>query len=233
MICPPHHRHGKTLTCGTAHSCDCSDCREAVRDYAYWRTHMHASGRSHLIDSLVPSTGTRRRIQALMTLGWSQSRLAVRMGRTQATVSSWFTNDYVKRSTHNTVARLYTELSDTRPTARTTADRMSINRTIALATRRGWARPIDWDDIDTDPAPHLNPTTPDDVTIVDTVAVELATEGAHVTLTTAERHAAVRVLHARGYSDTEIARMLRCADRTILRDRKLLDLPANDWTHAA
>lgn len=42
-----------------------------------------------------------------------------------------------------------------------------------------------------------------------------------------ERREAIRVLHARGLSDSEIAARIGCADRTVLRNRKILGLPAN------
>lgn len=63
---------------------------------------------------------------------------------------------------------------------------------------------------------------------VDRVQVELAVAGhARPDMNLRERRVATRILHARGLSDSEIADHLGCADRTVLRNRKLLGLPSN------
>lgn len=63
---------------------------------------------------------------------------------------------------------------------------------------------------------------------VDPVQVELAVSGQpRPDFNIRERRIATRILHARGLSDSEIADRLGCADRTVLRNRKLLGLPAN------
>lgn len=223
-ICPPDHKHAETLTCVTAHRCTCEDCRAAKRDYNFWRIHMIAAGRADVIDRLVPATGTRRRIQALMTVGWSQSALSHHIGHRQTRISEWLRADTVRGSTHHRVAAVYEELSDTIPDTTTTRQRMSVNRTRALAARNGWARPIDWDDIDNDPAP---PTAEPARDAVDDVAVLLATEGQQVCLNPSERRQVVGRLHARGYNDTDIARFAMCTTRQVLRIRAELGLLAN------
>lgn len=221
--CPPDHKHGETLTCVTQHACHCTDCMGTRREYAYWLRHMHAAGRTELIPHrLVPATGTRRRIEALMTLGWSQTALAGILGSRQAQVSLWCTINHVAASSHERVAELYKRLQDVTPPTTTTSQRMSVHRTLALAQRRAYARPIDWDDIDNDDAPQTG--IPVDV---DELAVELAVDGYRVALTRAERHIAVTTLNRdRGYDDQVIARMLGVSDKTIARDREYLNLPA-------
>lgn len=63
---------------------------------------------------------------------------------------------------------------------------------------------------------------------VDDVAVQRRLDGdTTVRLTIAERRACVARLHAQGMNDRPIARRLGISDRTVLRIRKLLDLPAN------
>lgn len=223
-VCPPDHKHAETLTCRTSHLCSCDDCKAHHRDYQFWRRHMIASGRTDAFDSLLPATGTRRRIEALMAIGWSQNALAAHLDTPQASISEWLRRRYVRTSTALLVADIYEPLSVTRPPTDTPSQRMSVHRTIALAKRRGYAGPFDWDDIDTD----LAPADPSDVEIlVDEVAIDLALTGNRVQLTTAERHVAVRTLHRRGYNDQEMAGMLHVVDRTILRDRQALDLAPN------
>lgn len=228
-VCPPDHKHGENLTCTTKHACTCPDCRTAHRDYSFWHRHMVASGRTDLINSLVPATGTRRRIEALMSLGWSQSALSAHLGHSQGRISTWLQVATVRRSTHVLVAAAYEPLSVQRPTADTKAQRMSVNRTLALAKRRGYAGPFDWDDIDTDFGPRLSLVA--DVDVVDELAVQFALDGHQVKLTRKERHLAVTALNGRNYNDVEVAAMLRVSTKTIERDREDLGLPANRGTY--
>lgn len=61
---------------------------------------------------------------------------------------------------------------------------------------------------------------------VDEVAVRRAADGDAVRLTRAEKHAAVELLHRRGLHDRAIAERLHVTDRTALRLRQRLGLPA-------
>lgn len=216
-ICPPHHRHGENLNCYTAHGCRCGDCRRANTEHGFWARHMRAAGRFEAFNSLVPATGTRRRVQALMTLGYSQSAIARRLGIHQNTCSEWMQCGYVRASTHATIAALYDQLQDTPAPRSTKGERMSAARTVALAERRGYARPIDWDDIDNDPAPSINPTSEDE--LVDEIAVALFLDGHRVQLTPRERQLVVDQLTAQGLSAREIAIRLGVTSRTVTRDR--------------
>ena len=157
-----------------------------------------------------------------MAIGWSQSAIARHLNGRQAQVSLWLAIDTVQATTHAAVAALYDRLQDVAPPTSTTPERMSVNRTLALAQRREYARPIDWDDIDNDDAPQTG--IPVDV---DEVAIALAVSGQQIKLTRAERHIAVTTLNRdRGYDDQLISRMLGVADKTIARDREYLGLPA-------
>lgn len=219
-VCPPDHKHGETLTCRYTHKCSCADCLIAARDYGYWRRHMLAAGRTDVFDSLIPARGVRRRIEALMAIGWSQSALAAHVGHRQVVITQWLRNEFVQRSTHIRVAEVYERLSVMTPPTDTKSQRMSVNRTLALARRRGYAPPLAWDDIDNDHGPAE--TTGEDV--VDDVAVALAISGQRVTLTVRERHIVVRELNARGMNDGRIAEHTGVDVRTIGRDRKLLGI---------
>jgi ParB family transcriptional regulator, chromosome partitioning protein len=62
---------------------------------------------------------------------------------------------------------------------------------------------------------------------VDEVAVQRAVNGdLSVSLSIAERREAVRLLHRQGYHDRQIACTLGITDRTVIRIREALDLPA-------
>lgn len=221
-VCPPDHKHGDTRTCYTSHACRCDECRTATKEYAYYQRHMHAAGRTHVLDQQVDATGTRRRIQALMCLGWSHLALERLTGIRHEVLSSQLYSPTVTRSSANRMVDLYDRLSLTTPPTTTTSERISVNRTRALARRRGWAPPLAWDDIDNDDAPAELIGEID----VDEVAVELALAGRRVRITPAERRVCVRILHSRQWSDGAIAAQLRCADKTVGRIRDELNLPA-------
>lgn len=225
--CPADHAHGATTTCVTRHGCRCSDCRGARREYMYYHRHMVAAGRQDVFNRRVDATGTRRRIQALMCLGWSQSELARRTGIHQEVFSEHLHRDLVTTKSRDRVAELYESLSHLLPPTETRGQRISVNRTRALARRNGWAPPLAWDDIDADAKPAATEPTRD----VDEVAVELAIRGQKVRLTPADRRACVSRLHAERYSDGRIADTIGCDEKTVGRIRDELGLaafPQND-----
>lgn len=174
---------------------------------------------------LVDGTGTRRRLRALVALGWP-----VRHLQTRARVSSrttWLltqpTHDdtLILVSTRETFRRLYDELSLTRP-----APSRGVTRARALAAARGWPPPLAWDDetID-DPAASPQLTVDDGDDVIDPIAVDVAVAGERpVTLTRAERFAALERLAAAGLPDRAIADRLGVTERTIERNRRALGI---------
>lgn len=96
--------------------------------------------------SLVYATGTTRRLQALVALGWTQTELAARIGWTVQNLGPLVHGQrwLVAQSTASLVAALFGELS--------MIPGPSI-RARLLAQRRGWAPPLAWEDID-DVAEH-------------------------------------------------------------------------------
>ena len=81
--------------------------------------------------------GTRRRLQALVAMGWSQSEIARRLGVDPANATKLFRCVLVHAVTARRVAGLYDELSMTHGGSR---------RALNVAAREGWLRPLDWDD---------------------------------------------------------------------------------------
>lgn len=98
-------------------------------------------------EPFVPNTGTRRRIQALIALGWRHSDMHERCGITTH-VALHQKGNWVTRTTHDAIRSLYADLCMT--PGPSTASR-------GRAARLGYAPPLAWDDIDHDPAPN----TPD------------------------------------------------------------------------
>jgi len=159
----------------------------------------------------VSAIGTRRRIQALSSMGWSQHWIADQLGVSVQAVGSYRTPKRAKVcvGTAKTIRDLYEERCMTTGPCRKAA---------AWAKSRGWAPPLAWDNID-DPAeqPQLGLTVD---TEMDDVAIMRATYGDHVHLTKPERAVAVARLTAQGLSADEVAERLRVTTRTVVRDRR-------------
>lgn len=107
---------------------------------------------------LIDATGTRRRLQALLAIGWSRAELARRMGMTPTATGRIMRAESCAISSARKVHALYEELWDQAPPAATGPQRQSVARARADAAARGWVSAMAWDDesID-DPAAVPNP----------------------------------------------------------------------------
>lgn len=173
--------------------------------------------------ALIDARGVRRRLQALVARGWSQSKLADRLGVQVSNFGNLLTQERVSVRTHRAVAALYDELWNVEPPNEKWHDKAAFVRSIRYAKARQWLPPLAWDDIDSDPEP---PVVDAPEAVVDDVAVQLACAGERVRLTRAERREAVRVLHGRGLSDSKIGALLGVRPETAFRIRKELNLAA-------
>ena len=194
---------------------------------------------------LTDATGTRRRLQALLRLGWSVDRLAADLGRTSRRLERTLTCQQVTVATAQRVSDVYQQLSSHPPAEDIRTRRAAADATREWAISAGWLAPLAWDDIDNDPdpgppgspgsvAPDATPgtghpsATPDpddglgDLDDIDEVAVERAMAGALTItdLTAAEVDEVVRRLTGRGHSLREIAQQLRTTSRTVSRRRR-------------
>jgi len=210
-------RHG-TASAYTR-SCRCPQAREA------WRLYSKRRREGRQPPFLCDATGTRRRLQALVAIGWPTAALAARLGIPPTEVSRLCHHAHrVYPHTAARVAQLYTQLSmHPGPSRR--------------ARRRGevasWAPPLAWDDNTIDhPAAtpagqhceHPRPRRHD----IDEAAVLRACDGHPPRpLTVAERAQAVRRLAAAGHLDADIAECLRLGGaRVIVRIRRAHAIPA-------
>lgn len=112
----------------------------------------------------VDATGTRRRLQALVAIGWSQNRLAARIGMAPGNFGRVIHHaEQVQASTARAVRDLYEELWSTVPSVEERRGEISADRARNYAAARGWAPPLAWDeDAIDDPAavPHgVEPAT--------------------------------------------------------------------------
>ncbi|HEY5784305.1 MAG TPA: hypothetical protein VIT65_05980 [Microlunatus sp.] len=97
---------------------------------------------------LVDPAGTRRRLQALVATGWTQSALARRLGILPANLPKIVRGGRpaIRVATRDAVRGLYDELWDQPPPALTSAERRARTRALKLAAAQGWPPPMAWDD---------------------------------------------------------------------------------------
>lgn len=97
--------------------------------------------------ALVDQTGTARRLQALVAIGWSAAELGRRLDRLPSNMTALVHGrGQVTVRTRACVAELYDQLSTTVRAGADHRTRQSISRSRAAAARNGWAPPLAWDD---------------------------------------------------------------------------------------
>ena len=103
---------------------------------------------------LVDSTGTRRRLQALVAQGWTFTELAKRLGTgSPQSLYQKAVGNMVQEHTRRAVDALFRELWNVTP-----PDGATASRARTAARKHGWLTALAWDDIDNDPEPAT--TTP-------------------------------------------------------------------------
>ena len=147
----------------------------------------------------VPVVGTRRRLRALVTIGWSRAELMRRLGHHDTNGYRWFTDECEQVSAANAraVEKLFNELQ--------LVPGMS-SRARNEGKRRGWAPPLAWDEGTIDD-PAAEPNT-----------------GARVAVPFPERY---RELKDCGYSDLLIAQKLGIQPPSLLRQLNRYGLTAD------
>lgn len=183
--------------------------------YSGQRTVRAATARAILaVRPPATTVGLVRRVRALATLGWTSQEIAdaaelpvhvIKQYRRAAVT-------YLAPDRVEAITRAFDTLA-----MRTPPPAPMRGRTRALAARAGWAPPLAWDDIDTDPAPNLGTDTD---AHIDHIAVRRAIDGTPTRLSRAERLEVIRALAPLGMSDAAIARRCMCVPDTILRDRQ-------------
>ncbi len=137
---PPHAgpRHQPGRTCYQVCRCRCDGCRAGnAKD-----RQLRKMGRLAYADP----TGTRRRLQALTALGWTNAAIAAVTGicpRHLATLRN--THRPINRATAAKVAAGYDRLSMKLP-----PDTPATRRNRTDAAHRGWLPPLCWDDAEID-----------------------------------------------------------------------------------
>ena len=150
--------------------------------------------------TVIDATGTRRRLQALITAGWPQHHLAARLGMTDGNFGATLRRERIVARTARAVAALYDELWRANPLEHG-ATPGGVTRARKHAASQGWAPAGAWDDDTID-----DPTaTPDRGTERTLSRDELA----------AVRREEIEHLDAAGIPDHEIAKRLGMSYTTV------------------
>lgn len=94
----------------------------------------------------VDATGTRRRLQALATLGWSPAALASELDIDHQRLRAAMTATHVHAATAAEITHAYDRLWNTPPFPTSKHQAAGITRTRNRASAAGWAPPLAWDD---------------------------------------------------------------------------------------
>ena len=182
----------------------------------------------------------RTHLQALVALGWSQSKLARRLGMDPTNLGPVIGTStaggpnkrdglrVMARGTVDAIEALYAELCMTLPPETNQRERIAASRARNYAAARGWLPPLALDD-----GEPVELEDVEDLEDVDEAAVLRAIDGDQsVQLTVAERQEVIRVLHRRGLTDRQMAEITGFKDPRTERAR--LGLSPNrdriDWS---
>lgn len=95
---------------------------------------------------MVDSTGTVRRLRALVAIGWPMGWLADELAMKRTNFSVMMRGTQVRASTAAAVRELYRRLWDKRPPEDSPRRAAEIRKARALAAARSWRLPMAWDD---------------------------------------------------------------------------------------
>jgi hypothetical protein len=138
------HEHGDYLRY-KQDGCRCVKCRAAEAARAARRYRLEAYG---MWQPTISPVGARRRLEALMTMGWPTAAVAAMCGMQQPFAARILQPNRrcVHLSTHRRIAAVYDELWDKRPPETTKAERHRASRARNTARARGYAVPLAWDE---------------------------------------------------------------------------------------
>jgi transcriptional regulator with XRE-family HTH domain len=160
----------------------------------------------------IDGTGSMRRLQALVAMGWTNKDIADRLGVKEAWVHSLLIGRrpkvYVR--TYRRIFELHRDLWDQQPPEDTVEQQTKVLRAQRRAAKLGYVSTLAWDDIDDRRETPIVDPEPDGTEIVDEVAVRRVIDG-HASpriLNRAERDEAARILLLKDYSPTSIGNRL-------------------------
>jgi transcriptional regulator with XRE-family HTH domain len=158
----------------------------------------------------IDSSGAVRRVQALVALGWSQSKICIRLGisRSNFTPIAQGARPTMLVAHDKAIRALYAEWSMQLPPQTEWRDKIAASRARNYAGAAGWLPPLAWDDdaLD-DPASAPLTGAEIDAPDLDHAAIERRAAGDKaVRLSRQEKAELVRLMVARGVPKNEIER---------------------------
>jgi hypothetical protein len=191
--------------------------------------HPNRKPERHSPRELVDATGTIRRLQALVYMGYPAAELMRKMDTNPSYAYRMMTHPLVIEATRIKVAELFDDIWNVEPTAHTAEEAHHIRRARIRAREQGWVGPLGWEDIDD---PNEEPDRSSVVDIkgpsnnrIDEDAIESSIRGEKPRLSPRERREVITVLNERRWSARQIGDHIGCAARTVDRVRKELGLP--------
>lgn len=165
---------------------------------------------THAPGARIDSAGVRRRLRALIALGWSQAKLAKRLGVQPCNFGRMlYHRKTITAGRARAVRALYDELSMQLPPAETHQERIAASRAQNYARARGWLPPLAYDDDQLDTPDDLPTAEMDEglaaEDVVDEAAILRRMDGDRtVRVQGAEAAEVIRRLRAAGHSDAHI-----------------------------
>jgi hypothetical protein len=202
-------RHGDS-SAYQKYGCRCPEARNTHR--IRQKRARHGTAQPALVDS----TGTARRIQGMVAVGWTYQHIADRLGLTSPTSLgplARLEQPTVHIVTARKIAVVAADLG-----WRPGPSEQSRRR----ARAKGWLPLAAWPDGAVDD-PHATPDTSNnddggsDAPVVDWLAIDLALNGQPVPLRTVDRHYAVHIGLQRGMTQWGVAERLRMGADTVRR----------------
>lgn len=157
--------------------------------------------------TIIDGTGTRRRLQALVAMGWTLNALGPELGFHPRRLTDLLHAERVLALTAQRIADRYRIVQTWDPRAHGVPGR-SFNMARNLAAREKWQGPLAWEDIDD---PNCKPDS------------GRSREGSASRREKVD-DAQVARLTAAGFTAEQIARELRCHKRTVVRARGRADM---------
>lgn len=219
--CPSsRHEHGTEQAYISDH-CRCDPCRLAHNNARNRRRRRKGYGLD--TSGRVDGCGSRRRMQALHVLGWSQRAIGEVSGVDPRSLYMVLSGRSARVSVARAaqIAAAYDELWDRTPPQDTHMERITYSRVVNAAAVHGWVGPLFWDDdeIDDPKARPRNPGRGNSRVIVDEVAVERIKHGLRVPVNKVEQRTAIAELAASGVRTKDIADRLGMGLSSAIRTR--------------
>lgn len=160
--------------------------------------------------AVVDATGTRRRLQALVAIGWSMAELGRRLNMSASNFASFIAAEHIIARNACRVRDLYEQMWDQAPPEDNPRQRNTASRARNHARNAGWPPPMAWDD-DTIDLPESAVDQVETVVDIDPLVVERCLAGQRPRrMTSAERREVARRAAADGVGPGTLSALLHC-----------------------